>query len=68
MFARIEATLESIMINKCGIPSCQNNQKNIILDLNLCLTCSKLLNQTKTVCQFCNSVHDKDHIKVKYEY
>ena len=54
--------------NKCGIPSCQNNQKNIILDLNLCLTCSKLLNQTKTVCQFCNSVHDKDHIKVKYEY
>lgn len=28
--------------NKCGIPSCQNNQKNIILDLNLCITCSKL--------------------------
>ena len=52
---------------RCCALSCKNNQQNDTLDFYLCLTCSKLLNNTKSYCHKCISTHDPEHKRVKFD-
>ena len=52
---------------KCCEPNCKHNQKNDKSEFYLCLTCSKMLNTTKSYCKKCKLVHDKDHICVNFD-
>ena len=47
--------------------NCKNNAKND-LDFQMCLTCSQLINRTRSICSNCIPQHrDKNHIIIKYE-
>ena len=47
-------------------PVCNNNQLDDPLEFYLCLTCSKLLNNTKSYCNKCSSTHNLDHKQIKF--
>lgn len=52
---------------RCCVHDCDHNEENDTLDFYLCLTCSKMLNNTNSYCSRCNSAHNKDHIRVKFD-
>ena len=45
---------------RCCAPKCENNEQNNSLDFYLCLTCTQLLNTSKSYCFHCNKTHDKE--------
>ena len=47
-------------------PICNNNQQDDPLDFYLCLTCSKLLSNSKSYCNKCNLPHNSEHKKIKF--
>ena len=52
---------------KCCSLGCQNNEENNNKDFYLCLTCSKLLNNTKSYCYDCKEKHDKEHNMKRFD-
>lgn len=52
---------------KCCEPNCKHNQKNDKSEFYFCLTCSKMLNTTKSYCKTCKLAHNKDHICVNFD-
>ena len=52
---------------KCCEPNCKHNQKNDKSEFFFCLTCSKMLNTTKSYCKTCKLAHNKDHFSVNFD-
>ena len=51
---------------KCCQPNCTHSQKNDPLDFQLCLTCSKMLNNFVPFCKGCCSNHKDNHFIIKF--
>ena len=51
----------------CSDNNCKENAKNN-LDFQMCLSCSQIVNRTRSICSNCIQHHrDKNHIIIKYE-
>lgn len=53
---------------KCCVPNCPYNEQNNNLDFFLCLSCSKLLDRSKSYCNACDKFHDKEHERIKFDH
>ena len=52
---------------RCCVPSCEHDMQNDNFDFFLCLTCSQLMDKSKSYCYQCNKTHDKEHVRIKFD-